>query len=308
MPPIALCTELEVGEWARAQGGVPDATVAHQILTHVGDARDVVSESTLVLCASSRFVSEAVRSQGVVLCGPEQHARLRGGRRWRHEHALWAFAALLENARPVRPESAPVGEDVVVESGAVIEKGASIGAGCQIGPNAVIHAGVVLEAGVVVGAGSVLGRPGFGFAVGPGGERRRIPQLGGVRIGRDAEIGALCTVDAGTLRPTEIGQKTKLDAHVHVGHNVRIGENCMIAAQVGFAGSVDVGDEVWIGGQSGVADHVSIGRGARIAAKSGIITDVPSGATVAGFPNRPRMQWLRQHALLKRLARGGPRA
>jgi UDP-3-O-[3-hydroxymyristoyl] glucosamine N-acyltransferase len=172
----------------------------------------------------------------------------------------------------------------------------------------VVYGGVVLEERVVVGAGAVLGRPGFGFAVGPGGERRRIPQLGGVRVGRDAEIGALGTVDAGTVRPTEIGSGTKLDAHVHVGHNVLLGNNCMVAAQVGFAGSVEVGDDVWIGGQSGFADHVRVGRGARVAAKSGVIADVAEGAVVAGFPSRPRLEWLRREALAGRPRTGGPHA
>jgi UDP-3-O-[3-hydroxymyristoyl] glucosamine N-acyltransferase len=122
------------------------------------------------------------------------------------------------------------------------------------------------------------------------------------------EIGALCTVDAGTVRPTVIGSHTKLDAHVHVGHNVVLGSRCMVAAQVGFAGSVEVGDDVWIGGQAGFADHVRVGRGARIAAKSGVIADVSEGAVVAGFPSRPKAEWLRQHALLGRLNQRGSRA
>lgn len=307
MPPIALTSEQKLSEWVAAHGGVLDVGLAEQPLTHVADVRDKVTPATLVLCASSRFESQAARSSGVVLCAPRQHARLPQGRRWLHEHAPWVFAAVLEQARPRGHESTGLAEGVVVEQGAIVKPGVSIGPGSRIGPNAVIYDGVVLEAGVVVGAGAVLGRPGFGFAVGPHGEQRRIPQLGGVHVGSDVEVGALCTVDSGTLRPTEIGQGTKLDAHVHVGHNVRIGKRCMVAAQVGFAGSVEVGDDVWIGGQSGIADHVRIGRGARIAAKSGVIADVADFAVVAGFPSRPRIEWLRRHARSVRRNKGAPR-
>jgi len=308
MPPIPLSEPVELSRWVEAHGGVLDEGLAELRLTHVADVRDRVDPGTLVLCASPRFLAAARESAGVVLCAPGQHVRLDAGRRWYHDHALWVFAGVLAHATPELPTSAEIDETSVVGPGAVVEPGARIGPRCHVGPNAVIHGGVVLEADVVVGAGAVLGRPGFGFAVGPRGEPRRIPQLGGLRVGRFVEIGALCTVDAGTVRPTEIGSHTKLDAHVHVGHNVTLGSRCMVAAQVGFAGSVEVGDDVWVGGQAGFADHVKVGRGARVGAKSGVIADVAEGAVVAGFPNRPRAEWLRQHALLGRLKQGGSRA
>jgi UDP-3-O-[3-hydroxymyristoyl] glucosamine N-acyltransferase len=152
----------------------------------------------------------------------------------------------------------------------------------------------------VIGANSVIGRPGFGWATGEGGSVRAIPQLGGVFIEDGAVIGSLCTIDAGTLSPTIIGRRAKLDAQVHVGHNVRIGEDTIIAAQCGFAGSVYVGSGVLIGGQVGVADHVTIGDRARIAAKSGVIGDIPPGAVVAGYPAVARARWLRGLAHLYR--------
>jgi UDP-3-O-[3-hydroxymyristoyl] glucosamine N-acyltransferase len=96
-----------------------------------------------------------------------------------------------------------------------------------------------------------------------------------------------------------------MDAQCHVGHNVEIGEGTIIAAQCGFAGSVKIGRGVMVGGQVGVADHVHVGDGARLAAKSGVIGDVPAGATFAGYPATPRMQWLRAWA---RLHRSGPGA
>jgi UDP-3-O-[3-hydroxymyristoyl] glucosamine N-acyltransferase len=116
----------------------------------------------------------------------------------------------------------------------------------------------------------------------------------------DVEIGPLATVDAGTLAPTIVRRGTRIDAHVHVGHNARVGPNAMIAAQSGFAGSVEIGAEVRIGGQAGIADHVHIGAGAQIAAKSGVIGDVEAGNIVAGYPAVDRHRWLRGMARLLR--------
>jgi len=117
-----------------------------------------------------------------------------------------------------------------------------------------------------------------------------------VTLEDDVELGALCTVDAGTLRPTSVGVDTKIDSHVHIGHNVVIGPRCWIAAQCDFAGSVRLGSDVHVGGQAGVADHVHVDDGARIAAKSGVIGDVPAGATYAGYPAVSRVRWLRATA------------
>jgi UDP-3-O-[3-hydroxymyristoyl] glucosamine N-acyltransferase len=179
-----------------------------------------------------------------------------------------------------------------------------VGAGGVVDASAVIGPRVVVGQRVWIGAGAVIGSPGFGWARGPGGALRRVPQLGGVFIGDDVHIGPLTTIDAGTLSPTRIGRGAKLDAHVHVAHNVHIGEHTIVAAQSGFAGSVRVGNDVLVGGQVGVADHVVVGDRARIAAKSGVIGDVPAGATVAGYPAVSRTRWLRALAMLYRELRG----
>ncbi len=145
----------------------------------------------------------------------------------------------------------------------------------------------------------MVGRPGFGWAATPDGGVVRVPQLGGVRIEDDAEIGPLATIDAGTLSPTVIGRGAKLDAQVHAGHNVHVGRGAMVAAQAGFAGSVEVGEGARVGGQAGVADHVRVGDGASVAAKAGVIGDVAAGEVVAGYPAVARERWLRAtaHAL-----------
>jgi UDP-3-O-[3-hydroxymyristoyl] glucosamine N-acyltransferase len=203
---------------------------------------------------------------------------------WVHEHATWAMAALLEEA--IVPDTPPV-----------------IGPGCVIAESAVLGPRVAVGAGARIGAGAVIGHPGFGWAFGPGGAVRAVPQLGGVVIEADVSIGPLCTVDSGTLGPTRIRAGAKIDAHVHVGHNADIGEGAILAAQCGLAGSVTIGRGAMLGGQVGVADHVTIGAGARVAGKSGVIGDVPSGAVVAGYPAVARMRWLRGLARLYRSAR-----
>jgi UDP-3-O-[3-hydroxymyristoyl] glucosamine N-acyltransferase len=180
-----------------------------------------------------------------------------------------------------------------------------VGEGCSIAPSAVLGPRVVVGARVTIGPGAVIGHPGFGWATGEGGAVRAVPQLGGVVLEDGVCIGPLCTVDAGTLAPTRIRARAKLDAHVHVGHNGDIGEGTIVAAQCGFAGSVTIGHGVLVGGQVGIADHVTVGDGARIAAKSGVIGDVPPGAVVAGYPAVPRARWLRA---LARAYRGLPRA
>lgn len=211
-------------------------------------------------------------------------------------------------------EDVAIGPYSVVEAGVAIGTGSRIGASCSIGAGARIgrgcrlHAHVVLYDGVMLGdrvelhSGCVLGADGFGYAV-TGSGARKIHHLGGVRIGDDVEIGANTSVDRGTLEPTVIGDRTKIDNHCQIGHNARVGSDCLIAGMTGVAGSVAIGDRAVLGGYVAVADHVTIGAGARIGGRAGVTKDVPAGETWAGFPAVPYRRWVRGLYLQGRLER-----
>jgi UDP-3-O-[3-hydroxymyristoyl] glucosamine N-acyltransferase len=304
---VPLVRASSLDEISARLGGVVDEDARQRIVVRVVSPPDARDATDLVVLTHPRFLPLAERATGVVLCSQSLASRLPAGSRWQHSHAEWALAELLDwianpkvEAPPVRSAlvdpAANVASDVAVGAGAVIQAGAVVGSGSVIGENAVVCRGARLGQRVTVGPLAVIGRPGFGWVRGPSGETRRMPQLGGVVVEDDAEIGALCTIDAGTLGPTRIGRGAKLDAHVHVGHNAQIGAGALIAAQAGFAGSVRLGERVLVGGQAGFKDHVQIGDGARVAAKSGVIGDVPAGAVVAGFPAVSRITWLRAMA------------
>ena len=208
---------------------------------------------------------------------------------------------------------------VTVEPGAVIGPGAEIGSASLIGPGAVIGPGVRIGRGTVIAAqvtitnaligdrvilhpGVRIGQDGFGYIPGNTGHLK-VAQVGRVIIQDDVEIGANTTIDRGSNRDTVIGEGTKIDNQVQVGHNVIIGRHCLIAGQAGISGSVTIGDFVMLGGHAGIRDNVTIGNGAQIAAAAGVHTDVPAGEKWVGAPAGPMAGWLREFKALKRLAR-----
>lgn len=200
---------------------------------------------------------------------------------------------------------ATIGEGVVIGEGTTIHSGVHLGAGCRIADRVTIYANAVLYDDTVVGprsiihAGAVLGAFGFGYKIVEG-RHQVCAQLGNVQIGADVEIGANTTIDRGAYGPTIIGEGTKIDNQVQIGHNCRIGRHNLLCSQVGIAGSTSTGDYVVMAGQCGVRDHVHIGTGALLGAMAGISNNVPDGARMIGIPATPeRDQKLKQAALAK---------
>jgi len=219
--------------------------------------------------------------------------------------------------------SARLEPGVVVEAFAVIGPRAEIGAGAVVGPNAVIGSDVRIGRHSSIGAGASIlaaligdrvivhpgvriGQDGFGFAMGPRGHHKA-PQIGRVIVQDDVEIGANSTIDRGANRDTIIGEGTKIDNLVQIGHNVVVGRHCVIVAQAGVAGSTVLEDFVALGGQAGVAGHLRLGARAQLAACSGLMHDIPAGEQWLGVPAVPAREAFRMHAALKKLAaRKGP--
>lgn len=201
---------------------------------------------------------------------------------------------------------AQIGRGTVVAAGAVIGYRVMIGRGCYIGPGAsVTHA--LLGDRVILHAGVRVGQDGFGFAMGSQGHIK-VPQVGRVIIQDDVEIGANSCIDRGALKDTVIGEGTKIDNLVQIGHNVVIGRHCVIVGQTGISGSTELGDFVVMGGQSGAVGHIKIGTGAQIAGGSHPKNDVPAGARMGGTPAVPMIEYGRQVAAIKRLGRRGGRS
>lgn len=217
-----------------------------------------------------------------------------------HPSARLADGVVLEPNVTIGP-GAEIGERTRIGAGTAIGRGVTIGAGCEIGQGVTIGF-AHLGDGVMIFPGVRIGTPGFGFASDKRGHVS-IPQLGRVIIQDRVEIGSNSTIDRGALADTVIGEGTKLDNLVQVGHNTVMGRHCVMAGQSGAAGSVRIGDFVIIGGSVGVGDHAVIGDGARIAGFSAVWGELEGGQDYGGIMARPAREWQRELLLIKKLAK-----
>jgi UDP-3-O-[3-hydroxymyristoyl] glucosamine N-acyltransferase len=223
----------------------------------------------------------------------------RGGRESVDHSAQLERSVTVEEGAVIGPE-ASIGSGTTIAAGSVIGYRVYIGRDCYVGPNATLTHTLVGNR-VTIHASASIGQDGFGFAMGRSGHQK-VPQIGRVIVQDDVEIGANTTIDRGALRDTVIGEGTKIDNLVQIGHNVLIGRHCIIVAQTGISGSAELGDFVTLGGQVGVVGHVKIGAGAQIAGSSNVRGNVPPGVRWGGTPAKPTRLWFRELTLLRHLA------
>ncbi|EFR41512.1 UDP-3-O-[3-hydroxymyristoyl] glucosamine N-acyltransferase [Selenomonas sp. oral taxon 137 str. F0430] len=197
-------------------------------------------------------------------------------------------------------DNAVIGAGVTLYPHTYVGQYSEIGDGTTLYPNAVVREHCRVGARCTIHSCAVIGADGFGFTT-ERGVHTKVPQVGGVVIEDDVEIGAHVGIDRATLGATVIGKGTKIDNLVHIGHNCNIGANCLIVAQTGISGSTKVGHNVTFGGQVGTVGHINIGANSVYAARSGIIGDMPEGTFGAGFPVQSHAEWLRVQAAIRRL-------
>lgn len=230
----------------------------------------------------------------------------------------WRPAPGVHTLALVEPDAAvagdaSVGPFVVISSGArvgartILHPHVVVGRDAEIGDDCLVHARVSIRERVRIGHrvilqdGAIIGSDGFGFARTPEGTHHKIPQVGGVVIEDDVEIGANTTIDRPAVGETRIGAGTKIDNLVQVAHGVTIGRHVLLAAQVGIAGSSTLEDGVTLAGQVGVAGHLTLGKGVVATAQTGIPNSVPTGSFISGYPAIANRDWLKSSAVFRRL-------
>lgn len=322
--------ERDLGEIAEYIGGelVGNPSVKIRGVAGIEDAQP----GDLTFLANPRYVGFLETSPAsAVIVGRETKTEGVGIPLIKHSNPYFAFARVIKlfvETEKKYPEgthpTAVLGEEAKVERGVhigphvVLEKGvwlkrnstilggSFIGANSTVGensllyPNVTIRENVEIGKGVIIHSGTVIGSDGFGYAK-ERGVHHKIPQIGGVRIEDDVEIGANVTIDRAALGVTRIGKGTKIDNLVQIGHNVEIGENCIIVAQVGIGGSTKVGNDSILAGQVGLGGHIRIGNRVVVGAQSGVTKDIPDDTTVFGCPAREIHKAKKIEAHLSRL-------
>jgi UDP-3-O-[3-hydroxymyristoyl] glucosamine N-acyltransferase len=303
-----------------------DGEIEIRRIAGIEDARD----GDLTFFTNPKYAPELRRTQAsAVILGEDAEAAPCAMLRVTHPYLAFAKAVQLFSAAD-RPEPgvhrlADVAASAVIAADASVGPFCVVGDGARIGARTIVHAHGVIGAGALLGAdcvvhsrvsirervqigdrvvvqdGAVIGSDGFGFAKRPDGTHQKIPQIGGVVIEDDVEIGANTTIDRPAVGETRIGAGTKIDNLVQVAHGVTIGRNALLAAQVGIAGSTTLEDSVTLAGQVGVSGHITIGKGTVATAQSGIPNSVDPGSFISGSPAIANRDWLKSSAVFRKL-------
>lgn len=260
----------------------------------------LLSNAGAIICSklSAKILLEKTKS--ILLVSENPHATLAKISQLffkpNHPYSGISKEAIIDETAVIHPSStifpnvfvgpnSKIGANTVIYPGCFIGTASTIGSNCILYPNVVVREGCNIGDRCIFNPGAVIGGDGFGFAPTEK-ENIKIPQIGGVTIADDVEVGANSTIDRGALEDTRIGSQTKIDNLVMIAHNVTVGDFCFIAAQTGIAGSVSVGNRVVMAGQVGVAGHLKIGDKVVLTAQSGVSKNVPAGETWGGSPAR----------------------
>lgn len=264
-----------------------------------------VENGDVTFCDNSKYIKKALASAASCVLVNERVKAPSGKVLLLIEKPFSAFTKLSEEMRGSISTEEMVSTSSKIGDGTVIMPGVFIGENVQIGTNSFIHPNVTIYDGcfignnVIIHSGTVIGADAFYYQRNVG--YNKLHSCGTVRIDDDVEIGANCTIDRGVTSETVIGQGTKIDNLVQIGHDTVIGRNCLFASQVGIAGVVTVEDDVTLWGQVGVQKDLTIGKGAVVLGQSGVAKSLKGGITYFGSPVREAREKMRELALIKQL-------
>lgn len=266
----------------------------------------VVKKGDIVFVDHPKYYDKALESAATIVlinkkvdC-PEGKALLISDDPFRDFNKLTAYFMPFEKANNSIAKSAKIGDNTVIQPNVFIGNNVEIGDDCIIHANVSIYDNCIIGDNVTIHAGSVLGSDAFYYKNRPEGFDKLISG-GRVVLEDNVDIGALCTIDKGVTGDTRIGEGTKLDNQVHVGHDTSIGKKCLIASQTGIAGCVIIEDEVTLWGQVGTTSGITIGKKAIIMGQTGVTKSVEGGKTYFGTPIEESRQKLKQLANVKRI-------